>query len=206
MVEILVLGGRAPAVIALSRDELLHKLDGLLERYLNLLDRYQQARLQLSNHLSSGFLSLAQANFSNSSRTRFGQDYYDGRMQASTKIAIQEHDSASSFLISKSPSATRSATQSSNTSRLAKGPASVSIDSETASQSFMHDESPSSWTVKPIDPIRWFGILLPQALRNTQRSFADAVEGPVVNLVTLTKELRSLEIEIGRLRKQIKKT
>lgn len=70
----------------------------------------------------------------------------------------------------------------------------------------MHDESPLSWTVKPTDPIRWFGILLPQALRNTQRSFADAVEGPVVNLVTLTTELRSLEIEIGRLRKQIRKT
>ena len=53
MVEIQVLGGQAPAVTAPSRDELLHKLDGLLERYLNLLDRYQQARLQLSNHLSS---------------------------------------------------------------------------------------------------------------------------------------------------------
>jgi len=53
MVEILVLGGQAPEVTASSRDELLHKLDGLLERYLNLLGRYQQARLQLSNHLSS---------------------------------------------------------------------------------------------------------------------------------------------------------
>jgi hypothetical protein len=53
MVEILVLGGQAPEVTAPSRDKLLHKLDSLLERYLNLLDRYQQARLQLSNHLSS---------------------------------------------------------------------------------------------------------------------------------------------------------
>ena len=89
---------------------------------------------------------------------------------------------------------------------MARGSASVSMDLETVSQSPMPDESPSSSTVKPIDPIRWFGILVPQALRNMQRSFADAVEGPVVNLVTLTKELQSLEIEIGRLRKQIKKT
>ena len=59
MVELLVSNGQAPAVTAPSRDELQHKLDGLLERYLNLLDRYQQVRLQLSNHLSSvgGLLS-----------------------------------------------------------------------------------------------------------------------------------------------------
>ena len=33
-----------------------------------------------------GFLSLAQANFNNNSGVRYGQDYYDGRMQATRKM------------------------------------------------------------------------------------------------------------------------
>ncbi|KAL1612119.1 hypothetical protein SLS60_000342 [Paraconiothyrium brasiliense] len=55
------------------------------------------------------------------------------------------------------------------------------------------------------DPIRWFGVLVPPALRSAQASFVSAVEGPVVEIPNLVKELRQQEIEIGRIRKQIKK-
>jgi coiled-coil domain-containing protein 115 len=55
------------------------------------------------------------------------------------------------------------------------------------------------------DPLRWFGILTPSGLRAAQTSFISAVEGPVPRLVTLSKQLRSLEVDIGRLRKQIRK-
>lgn len=34
-------------------------------------------------------MSLAQANFTNTTRTRYGQDYYDERMQASRKVYVQ---------------------------------------------------------------------------------------------------------------------
>ncbi|OCL02756.1 hypothetical protein AOQ84DRAFT_348680 [Glonium stellatum] len=190
----------------MDRDELLHKLDDLLERYLNLLDQYQQAQRQLSNHLSLGFISLAQANFSNPSQIRYGQDHYDGRMQASTKIAIQDHGPVASFTISKSPSKTLPATQSPNPSESTQALVPRLVDLEIVSQSPIPDEVVSSSTIKSTDPIRWFGILVPQALRNTQRSFADAVEGPMMSLATLAKEMRNLEIEIGRLRKQIKRT
>ena len=55
------------------------------------------------------------------------------------------------------------------------------------------------------DPIRWFGVLVPPALRSAQTSFVSAIEGPVVELSIFSKELRQQEIEIGRVRKQIKK-
>lgn len=58
-------------------------------------------------------------------------------------------------------------------------------------------------TVK--DPIRWFGILVPPALRSAQQSFISVVEDPVPQLATISRDLRSQEIEIGRVRKQIKK-
>lgn len=64
------------------------------------------------------------------------------------------------------------------------------------------DEKPR---IDPRDPIRWFGVLVPPPLRLAQSKFVGVVEGPIPQLVTLSKELRVLEIEIGRTRKSIKK-
>jgi hypothetical protein len=58
---------------------------------------------------------------------------------------------------------------------------------------------------KPVDPIRWFGILVPPALRSAQANFISAVEGPLPRVANLTKELRAIEIEIGRAKKTIRK-
>jgi hypothetical protein len=55
------------------------------------------------------------------------------------------------------------------------------------------------------DPLRWFGILVPSALRSSQSAFVSAVEGAVPELATLADSLRKQEIKIQRLRKQIRK-
>ncbi|KAI4145277.1 MAG: hypothetical protein LQ340_006339, partial [Diploschistes diacapsis] len=65
----------------------LSTLSDLLERYLHLLDQYTTLRAQLSQDLSSGFLSLAQANFNAPSHVRrYGQDLYDERMRATLRV------------------------------------------------------------------------------------------------------------------------
>ena len=58
---------------------------------------------------------------------------------------------------------------------------------------------------KVADPLRWFGILVPPALRTAQTTFTSAVEGPIPQLATIARDLRTQEIEIGRVRKQLKK-
>ena len=58
----------------------------------------------------------------------------------------------------------------------------------------------------PANPLRWFGILLPPALRTAQSTFTSAVEEPVPRLASLSKELRKLEMDIGRIRKQLRKS
>jgi hypothetical protein len=55
------------------------------------------------------------------------------------------------------------------------------------------------------DPLRWFGILVQPALRAAQTSFTSAVEGPVIELATISKALKNQEIEIGKVRKAIRK-
>ena len=67
-----------------------------------------------------------------------------------------------------------------------------------------NDPSPNS-IKSSTDPLRWFGILVPPALRSAQASFVSTVEGPVPHLASLVRDLRRLEIDVARLRKQIRK-
>lgn len=64
---------------------------------------------------------------------------------------------------------------------------------------------PTKDSSKFVDPLRWFGILVPPALRTAQSTFTSAVEGPILQLATIARDLRTQEMEIGRMRKQIKK-
>ncbi|KAI5357439.1 hypothetical protein Slin15195_G038010 [Septoria linicola] len=77
------------------------QLDELWIRYLQLLDEYTNAQTAIKKHMSAGFFSLAQANFK-STRGRYGQDYYDERAVASTRVAIDAQDDSYAFEIRKS--------------------------------------------------------------------------------------------------------
>lgn len=53
------------------------------------------------------------------------------------------------------------------------------------------------------DPLNWFGILVPSALRRTQSSFKTAAEEIVPRIATVEREMRQVEIEVRRLRKKM---
>lgn len=56
------------------------------------------------------------------------------------------------------------------------------------------------------DALRWFGVLVPPALRSVQRNFTSVVTDSVPELATLDARLRHIEIEIRRTKKKITKT
>lgn len=53
------------------------------------------------------------------------------------------------------------------------------------------------------DPLNWFGILVPSALRRTQSSFKAVVEEIVPRIATMDREMRQVEIEVRRVRKKM---
>lgn len=55
------------------------------------------------------------------------------------------------------------------------------------------------------DPLNWFGILVPPALRTSQSNFKDAVSDLIPSLASTSKEMREVEIEVRRARKRIRK-
>lgn len=54
------------------------------------------------------------------------------------------------------------------------------------------------------DPLNWFGLLVPPALKASQTAFQDAII-TVPRLASLDLQMRELEIEIRRTRKKLKK-
>ncbi|KAK0711657.1 hypothetical protein B0H67DRAFT_441996, partial [Lasiosphaeris hirsuta] len=63
-------------------------IDSLLQRYLTLLDEYTRLRAALNTVQSGIYHDLARANFSAERGIRYGQDYYDDRMQAIRRVAV----------------------------------------------------------------------------------------------------------------------
>ena len=81
-----------------------------------------------------------------------------------------------------------------------------------------HDESKTTaWTSEaifdekgktsglPRDPLNWFGILVPPALRASQSNFQSAVIDMIPALASTTNEMKEVEIEVRRARKWLKK-
>lgn len=177
-----------------SRETLQRCLDNLLEQYLNLLDQYQKLQQDLTKNLSDGYLSLAKANFSNTNRNHYGQDFYDDRMQASTRVSLGH---SRPFFFTATPT------------RLGLQPMS-GVD-ETGSQKPPERDETTIASGKgkgpPVspNPLNWFGILVPQALRAAQSNFQGAVTRNVPELASITKEMKEVEIEVRRTRKKLRK-
>lgn len=55
----------------------------------------------------------------------------------------------------------------------------------------------------PIDPIKWFGMFVPQALRIAQSRFRSVISG-VPNLASTVEEMRQVEAEVERVRGQLR--
>lgn len=53
------------------------------------------------------------------------------------------------------------------------------------------------------DPLNWFGILVPPALRQAQGSFRLAAGDFVPKMATVVREMREVEVEVGRARKRL---
>lgn len=66
-------------------------IDGLLERYLHLLHDYTSLREELAALQTAMYQNVARANFAAERGLRYGQDYYDERMQASRRLAISQN-------------------------------------------------------------------------------------------------------------------
>lgn len=156
-------------------------IDTLLERYLTLVNEYTELRAALNMTQATMYQDIARANFSAERGVRYGQDFYDDRMRAMRRLAIHKGADGSSFKVDRIQDE-------------------ISVTSErttTSGQGEVGDKEP-----KTRDPLRWFGLLAPKALRNAQEHATRAVEQTIPRLATVASEMAEVEIRVRRARKK----
>lgn len=77
--------------------------------------------------------------------------------------------------------------------------------SEKSLSSDERDEQNNLSTSKPPNPIHWFGVLIPPALRHAQECFNSAVEGPLLSLLNVNTQMQGVEQKIIYLRALLSK-
>ncbi|KAK6496299.1 hypothetical protein TWF481_002324 [Arthrobotrys musiformis] len=199
-------------------DELQDKLDLLIISYLDLFDKYQASRAEISRALSDGFFNLAQANFNAPNRGRYGQDMYDNRMQAlrGVRIAVDETDVTAYTLtdLTTPPEIENSEKVELETSPKLDGSEPESVkekDSGLLDQANSDtpdadpDDSEAALTLAnpKTDPLRWFGILRPTALGSAQKNFVHSLP-PIMKLVSTLSDIESHEKRIRDLRHTVR--
>jgi len=231
----------APAATEITISELENRLDDLWESYLTLLDGYTKAQDEIKRHLNSGFLSLAKAQSSAPLGRRYGQDWYDERMKAEKRVHVSGDSAETSdetitaglqnlrMSLTQNPTKTETKDAANRPTVEGEEPQPTQQPSppgtpepEDREKSTEDEKTEEADTAKPVNPLRWYGVLVPPELRKAQSAFS-AVLGspnnageqdtetrdddisPLTNAVNAARSLREVEVEIRKVRKAVKK-
>lgn len=180
------------------------RIDELLERYLELVDEYSRLREDLSRLTRGVYHDIARANFSTDRGMRYGQDHYDDRMQATRRLDISVNGKIQvpsfSIVDFADPEPTEDPEGKTET---ANGDVAEDSAEELKSEA---DKTKKNISKTSKDPLRWFGVFSPPALRSAQGQSVDAIKTIIPRLATVNAEMLSLEIEVRRAKKKRTKT
>ncbi|KAH8674108.1 hypothetical protein BX600DRAFT_547709 [Xylariales sp. PMI_506] len=187
-----------------------NNVDALLERYLHLLHEYTSLRSELSQLQAGVYQNLARANFSAERGMRFGQDYYDDRMQASRRVLVTlDGQAAPVFGIvgddpeepGRQPPTDNPGSETAARGEVVEGQAPAAVAEQ---ESEMETKKPPSGSQnsRKNDPLKWFGLLTPLPLRQAQSQSVQAVEKVLPRLLSVNAEMAQMEIEVRRARKK----
>ncbi|KAK5094723.1 hypothetical protein LTR70_003887 [Exophiala xenobiotica] len=203
----------------LVTDTLSQRLDALLEQYLHLLHQYTTLREELSNSFSSAFFTLAHAQRASTlgAGRRYGQEYYDDRMKAQRLVKV-DNDAPRHGLVwkvSRKVAPTRDGadagpnTEKDNVdlqSREKEDDVSQEVKGQTKDAPEVEEDSTNEREKQDPatrDPINWFGILAPSALRQSQSHFTRLVENQIPDLLSIDSNMRRVEGQIWLLREEL---
>ncbi|OAA65728.1 hypothetical protein SPI_02515 [Niveomyces insectorum RCEF 264] len=202
----------------------LDTVDDLLAKYLVLLHEYTRLRTLLASSQTRLYGHLARANFAAERGFRYGSDHYDGRMQATARLRIAAGSDGSgsapssealSFLVTRQgedkdgrvtqqneeeeeEEEEETKTEQKETVGQRKGLETNEVNGARAKKA----EKTTKRTGPPRDPLRWFGVLTPMALRQAQQEAVQVVDNIVPQLASLSAEMAAVEIAVRRARKK----
>jgi len=183
-------------------------IDELLERYLGLLDEYTTLQARLSRAQSSMYFHIARANFSAERGLRYGQDQYDGRMQALRRLSVSCSEAGGEGAVSYAVAAAEVGGRADavKVSGDERDPEKADADTDDDDDESAGPPDPEPEEQRPRqtgrDPLSWFGILTPAPLRQARDQAVDTVEHIIPRLASVSAQMKAVEVEVRRARKK----
>lgn len=179
-------------------------IDELLERYLVLVDEYTTLRASLAAAQRSVFQHLARANFTADRGVRYGPDQFDERMRASRRVAISHPSAAAApvFSVLESGGIEEESSNGAKATEKDEKEEDDNGEGDNGEEKTETEKEEAKEKTAARNPIRWFGVLVPQALRDAQAESVRLVEGIVPRLVSVEAEMALIEIDVRRARKK----
>ncbi|KAL3860997.1 hypothetical protein ACJMK2_007090 [Sinanodonta woodiana] len=200
--------------------KLCEKLDDVALEFFNTLSTLYEVQDKLEETMKDGFLNLSRSRYSMGIKSVSCLQWNENNMVATTKVCVDSDSSCTPFLLQENKTADGNALYvspdtESTTLRYRKA-ASKSLPDDDSDKiedliPLKKMESSSKEMTKSLkskDPLHWFGVLVPQTLRQSQRQFQDAVELTVTiaNLRTKLLSLRKDYVGLKREKKALNKT
>ena len=137
---------------------------------------YLDLQAQLSQELRAAFFALAEARYALGAG-KIGQAQYPAAMQASQRVAAAAEDGRTNFRLQQPGPETQRVSQQSNSSQGEFSGVLASLAEQFQCQSPQTESVTDSLKAEQRqEPLRWFGVMVPAALRQAQKRFAAALE------------------------------
>jgi hypothetical protein len=169
--------------------------DSLMIQRLLLIDRFTTLRTQIDSGFKDGFIDVSRASYAGTSLNRpYGRDYWDGRVQATTKVHVKngvvelQEDEVEEEILEEKEGLDK-----------AKGVRNRKTkDNESKGESNEKKKKKK----KKYNPIDMFGVLVPYQLRQAQKSFEKSVHA-LIELSNVVRELDEINAKIMQVQKQV---
>ncbi|KAJ1951512.1 hypothetical protein IWQ62_006418 [Dispira parvispora] len=189
------------------------QLDQLIVEYFNKLEEYEQEVAVLNTLLRQGQWSLSQAKQALGGPHRISRYQYDQRMKAQLRVATNPAGNGNEATyelirwveptesVETSTADEKNETPGMSQLKQRRPQASTSDensenDSSEEAEIQKDQSSPLSSKSNSHDPLRWFGVLVPGTLRQSQRYFHQSITR-IVKLANLKVQLNQLAARIN---------
>lgn len=172
----------------IAMDSLCTQLDSVLLEYFDTIEKFYQCQETLAQNLKSGNLHMSRARYIRGAVSISECQITEKEMQASVRVHVSDEGEGKNemgptfTLTSESDGANQSSSDATRRRR---------ADTENENPPPQaKDESKTACGMK--DPLHWFGLLVPQALRYSQKNYKLAIE-QCVELTNLQSQIQQIQ-------------
>lgn len=165
----------------MSKDKL-DAIDKCLFELLELVENFNEIRTKSNKELSSGYFNLAKSKYSLGAGT-FTSLSYDKRMRSGAKITIEKDDKEliqyklGGEMYEKKVKPTEKSSETNST-----------LKNRNNEEKTKEESTKVENEVKFRNPLYWYGVLVPQSLRSSQKDFKNAITS-FIELANLTQKI-----------------